>query len=505
MSVTNFSFTTLENLNKIEGQAYIKLFFFPLRSGMHAVLYDGKYELYTQADVKSTYFNRMPKHHSKWYFEEYSDLRSITYQINKPILYEDKLNLCPKYKHQVSPYNDFPTEVKQKVDFMLNYIFEILANKNKSYYEFIMKWLANMIQGNKNNSCLYLKGPQGIGKSTLFVFIRDYVIGNDLSVETGSEPIKSKFNGILAGKLLVMFEELETFSTNEWIAISSRLKRFITSNKMTIEKKGIDSYDVDNLNNYVILSNNDAVKDDDGRRYFILDLATHRQKDRVFWDNIYKNCFNDQVGEAFFSKLNEVDTTNFNPQDFPITQSKLDSFAKRLEHHELFLKDEFVLRKKAIAHTVDELLTKYQDYCTYNNYKALGKINFGSKLKELGIEYKKSDKVNKYKVPYATLEAIAKDRHWIHEIDDYKEDIKSSKSEPGFIDSTGLDYGLNDYEQIKTERDDLKQQLEQMRREMEELKAQQAKPKSGLLAKAFASSQVVQSSTKSNKLSNFEV
>ena len=67
-------------------------------------------------------------------------------------------------------------------------------------------------------------------------FLKKFVIGLDLLLETGSEPLKSHFNGILAGKLLVVFEELENFSVNEWTAISSRLKRYITSSTYTIEE-----------------------------------------------------------------------------------------------------------------------------------------------------------------------------------------------------------------------------------------------------------------------------
>ena len=85
-----------------------------------------------------------------------------------------------------------------------------------------------MIKGNKKQSILYLRGTQGIGKSTLFEYMRDWVIGRELSLVTGSEPIVSRFNARLAGKLFVYFEELETFTTSQWLAVSSRLKRYVT-------------------------------------------------------------------------------------------------------------------------------------------------------------------------------------------------------------------------------------------------------------------------------------
>mgnify|MGYP003336736905 FL=1 len=79
-----------------------------------------------------------------------------------------------------------------------------------------------------------------------------------------------------------------------------------------------------NINNYILCSNGDGVKDDDGRRYFILDLATHKVGDRKYYDKLYQECFTKLVGEAFFHYVYSLDTENFNPQAFPITQSKKD-------------------------------------------------------------------------------------------------------------------------------------------------------------------------------------
>jgi hypothetical protein len=140
--------------------------------------------------------------------------------------------------------------------------------------------------------------------------LRNFVVGQKLCLETGSEPRKSRFNEILAGKLFVLFEEMETASVNDWMSINSRLKRYITSNVMTIEKKGVDSYTVENLNNNIINTNHEALRDEDGRRIFPLDLNSKYIKNTTYWNNIYSKCFNDEVGHAFYCFLVEIDTTN---------------------------------------------------------------------------------------------------------------------------------------------------------------------------------------------------
>ena len=63
-----------------------------------------------------------------------------------------------------------------------------------------------MARGGKNQSVLYLRGEQGIGKSTFTDFLRKFVIGPQLCIQSGSQPLISNFNYVLFSRLLVIFE-----------------------------------------------------------------------------------------------------------------------------------------------------------------------------------------------------------------------------------------------------------------------------------------------------------
>ena len=509
----NFDFKQLSPKNKTLKTCmhYITQYFIPLKDGNIAMFEDGKYVTKDDYTVRKVYFNRMPDYEtgvgedgekstfnfSRWFFNKFTGIRSITYELNKDVFYDDKMNLCPRMKHQYIKYEDFSKKVQKKVQIMLNYIKEVLASGQEDANTYLLQWLSHMIKGNKNDSILYLKSKQGFGKSTLLEFIRQYVVGEDLALETGSGPILSNFNAILGGKLFVYFEELETFSIAQWMSVSSRLKRYATSGTITLEDKNVKAYTAKNIMNIIIASNNDAVMDDDGRRYFILDIATHRQvipncdsprneENIKFWTDV-RSCFNDEVGHAFYCYLMEVDTTNYRPQNFPSTQSKLDSYAKRMDTHENFLKYNYVLNRAELKTTLGELYEEYVTYCRGNGIsKPYSKIDLGKKLREIGIEpYKSNDKL-KVKVSTKDLAQIAKRHNWVHEVDEYY-DKKSKENKKGLPDPDGLDAGIpcveldNDdiIQRLKDKEEevnDLNEQYEKMRLEFEAYKKQFPSP-----------------------------
>ena len=504
----NFDFNQLSpEKNTLKGcMKYISQYFIPLKDGNIAIFEDGKYVTKDDAIVRKVYFNRMREYDigmedgvkstfsfSNWFFKKYTDIRSITYELNKDVFYDDKINLCPRMKHQYVNFEEFDEVVQKKVHVMLNYMKEVLASGKDESFTYLLQWLSYMVKGNKNDSILYFRSKQGFGKSTLLEFMRDFVVGQELGLETGSAPIISNFNAILGGKLFIYFEELETFSVAQWMSVSSRLKRYATSKTITLEDKNVKAYTAKNIMNIIVASNNDSVMDDDGRRYFILDIATHRQvipncdsprneENRKWWDKVYE-CYNDKVGHAFYCYLMEVDTTDYRPQNFPTTQSKLDSYAKRMDSHENFLKYNYVLNRSELKTTLGELYEEYVAYCRGSgNPKPYTKIDFGKKLREIGIEpYKSNDKL-KVKVSAKELAQIAKSRNWVHETDEYY-DKESKKDKKGFPDPNGLDAGIpctelnNDdiIQKLKDKEDevnDLNEQFEKMRLEFEAYKKQ---------------------------------
>jgi hypothetical protein len=201
------------------------------------------------------------------------------------------------------------------------------------------------------------------------------------------------------------------------MAMSSTLKRIITSPTLNIERKNLEASEERNICNIILISNNDAIQDSEGRRYFILDVSTKYVGNKKYFDMLHSN-FTYEVGQLFYSYLIDVDLTNYDAQAFPMTQSKLDSFSNRLDNVYKFIKDKYVLPKEDIQRiSVQNFYDKYICYCTENEYKKKGKIEFNKLLSDVGINKYKSHECYAYKVNYSILKKISDKFHWVHELD----------------------------------------------------------------------------------------
>lgn len=469
-----FDLAKVKNMGILEARKAIDKHFIILDNGDHALIGGDEIKIYDTKTIKSTFFNRLPSELQNYYFKEKLGIRTPICDIHKPFLTPTEINMSKKMKHKYVKYSTFSEKTRKAVDRMISYMKEVLCNNRDDILYHLLKLEANMVRGIKNDCCIYLKGPQGCGKSTHPEFLRIYVMGEDLSVESGSAPLKNRFNAELKGRVMVIFEELENFGPSEWLSISSTLKRWITSPTMQIEGKNKDVITVINIITFWLLSNNDAIQDDDGRRYFILPVSTKYTDDRHYWDELRSMCFNNEVGHAYYCYLMELDLTGFKPQQYPVTTSKLDSYAKRLDTVYRFLKDCFILKNEGIAKmSVGDLHEFYQEYCKQEQIKSKGKIDFNKTLEEVGIQRNKSNDTTFYNVTWKELKAIADKKHWIYELDASKSKYKvNEKNDPYNKGVTKETFGVKHV--LQSEHDELKSKYEELLKILSEKKPKKA-------------------------------
>lgn len=456
-----FELTELKRLFKdgtlkdhLDAKNYILKFFYPTDSGMIVFKNDDDVTMMTMETFRATYLMRFPKDLKNWFLTE-TELYKIGCDTKTPFLDGTNLNLFRGFKHEKQPYKKFKKTIKENVQFMLDFVKKIWCSDNDVSFKYIVNWFANLVQGNKNETILYLKSfTEGIGKSTFTTFMMRHVIGTKISIESSSEPLKTSFNESLAGKVMVVFEELESSSTTEWSNISSRLKKWTTSRYIEYANKYIKSYTAENINNYIICSNEEAVKNSEGRRYYILDLNTCLKGKYDYWEELHERCFNDEVGQAFFNYLLEIDISGFRSNVFVDTISKKESYVDRLHPLFKFIKFNYIYQNQGLKITTKEL---YDNFLAYLDKiecaKKITKSKMISLLRECGIEYKSSNSKMIYNINHDDLKKVGDKFKWYHDDDLEELDNNNIFKE---ATTTAVDYigvARSEYKKVCEERD----------------------------------------------------
>ena len=69
--------------------------------------------------------------------------------------------------------------------------------------------------------------------------------------------------------------------------MSTKLKRWSTSNEIKYCDKFVKSHQSNNINNYIINTNVEALQDSNGRHIYMLDLNKKYENDHAFIDDLY--------------------------------------------------------------------------------------------------------------------------------------------------------------------------------------------------------------------------
>ncbi|HEV8445950.1 MAG TPA: DUF5906 domain-containing protein, partial [Gemmatimonadaceae bacterium] len=150
---------------------------------------------------------------------------------------------------------------------------EIVANGDEALFQWIVHWLAAMVQHPERipGTVLALLGPQGAGKD-IVGRVMARILGQ-LYVSIGNDrQLTGPFNAALQGAVLVHLEEA-IFAGDP--RVRSLLKYLITTLTLRIEPKGLDSYAVQSCVRLLISSNEAAfvpVETGD-RRYTVVKVS----------------------------------------------------------------------------------------------------------------------------------------------------------------------------------------------------------------------------------------
>jgi len=191
-----------------------------------------------------------------------------------------------------------------------SHIYKVIANENKKIYEWIITWMAKIVQdlgkGKRPETSLALRGDQGTGK-TFFLENFGYIFGNHYLEISNQAQLTGRFNNHFKSVILLAVDE------GFWAgdkAGEGVIKSLITGSHLVIEPKGQDVFRIKNRMNIVFASNNEWVIPAGlrERRFMVIDVSDSHKEDKKYF-NVMKKQLKNGGYEAMLHYLLEYDTS----------------------------------------------------------------------------------------------------------------------------------------------------------------------------------------------------
>jgi hypothetical protein len=209
----------------------------------------------------------------------------------------------------------------------LDFIHDVIAGGDSLLSEFIVAWLADAVQnpGVRPGTALVLRGGQGIGKS-FFGEMICRMFGSHSMELSDPRHLTGNFNSHLLDKALIFVDE-GAFKNAAAIA---KLKNIVTSPYMTVEPKGVDSFETRNCLRVIIAGNDQKLISaaGDERRYAVVDVSDIHKEDHEYFSELAEWLENG--GASFllhFLKHHKYPTVNLRsaPRNGALLETKLNS------------------------------------------------------------------------------------------------------------------------------------------------------------------------------------
>ena len=206
---------------------------------------------------------------------------------------------------------------------MQKHLFLIICNGDKKLFDYVMGWLARMIQepGTQGEVALVLQGDKGTGKGMLINALC-LIFGQHACHVFSGKHVSGNFNGHLEDAILLFPDE--AFWAGDKAA-ENVLKGLITEPTIPIERKFVDLKIAPNMLHIIMASNSDWVVPAgiDERRYCVLKVSNAQKQNHSYFAALQNEIENGGL-EAMLYDLQQRDLSAFNVRDVPQTQGLLE-------------------------------------------------------------------------------------------------------------------------------------------------------------------------------------
>lgn len=350
----------LQSLLKIDPVDYINQYFALVSYGSRVCVmrekYDHKgnitYDFLTKADFKTLFENEHVTETNKKGESYYTPLGEYWLKSNKRrqydgVVFDPSGNASNNYFNFFKGFDVEP--IKGEWSKFKNHIFEVICSEDKRLYEYVIAWMARIVQdpgGKKPGVAIVLQGKEGTGKGT---FVNNFgrIFGPHFLQISNQSQVTGNFNSHLKNVILLFVDE-GIWGGNK--AAEGVLKTMITEDTLNIEPKGKDVVSLDNHINMIIASNNDWVipTGPEARRFLALEVSDKYMQDTHYFNEINEEMVNGGT-EAMMQELLEMDISNVNLRNVPRTKTLFEQMLESMDSIDSYwfevLKDEGLPRK----------------------------------------------------------------------------------------------------------------------------------------------------------------
>lgn len=221
---------------------------------------------------------------------------------------------------------------------ILAHIDEVICSKDTVCYEYLLDWLALMVQKPESppGVAICLLSGQGTGKG-LFAQYIGKLLGPHYKHILDKGKLLGRFTGQLEDAVFVFADELDWNGDKRDTGI---LKGLITEQTRMMERKYVEAFEVKNCIHLLIASNERwAVPAEmDDRRFFVLEVSERRKGDTTYFSALVAEMDNGGPS-AFLALLRNRDISSFDPRQFPKTAARVDQQLRSLEPLDAWLYD----------------------------------------------------------------------------------------------------------------------------------------------------------------------
>jgi len=214
---------------------------------------------------------------------------------------------------------------------ILRHLFEVLCNSDQACYDYLVAYLAHMIQKptEKPGVMIVLLGGQGTGKGMFFKLLRAIWPRTTLQV-TDIDQVIGRFNACLERNYAVCMDEALFAGDRK---ATDRLKSLVTEPHINIEQKYQPARCIDSIHRFFAASNHAhfAQVDMDDRRFVFLNVSNTHQQDSAYFGQLAAAIDDPTAIGAFVNHLENIDLTSFDVRKKPQTKEHQQQKLKSLQ------------------------------------------------------------------------------------------------------------------------------------------------------------------------------